>query len=130
MDRHDVLTFGGEGVRWFGVALFALGGVLRLTPVFALGKRFSGLVAIQPDHRLVTGGLYRNIRHPSYLGLLISAVGWVLAFRSGVGLAITALMLLVVLARIRAEERLLSESFGADYEAYRARTWRLLSFVY
>ena len=55
-DRLDFLTFGGEGVRWIGVALYAVGGVLRLAPVFVLGRRFSGLVAIQPDHRLVTTG--------------------------------------------------------------------------
>jgi len=129
-DRHGILTFGGEEVRWLGVVLFALGGVLRLAPVFILRKRFSGLVAIQPDHRLATAGLYGIVRHPSYLGLLINATGWALAFRSGVGLAIAGLMLLVTLARIRAEERLLSETFGAEYEAYRARTWRLLPFIY
>ena len=39
-------------------------------------------------------------------------------------------MLVVVLARIAAEERLLSETFGAEYEAYRARTWRLIPYVY
>jgi len=129
-DRRGFLTFGGEGVRWLGVAVYALGGVLRLAPVFVLGRRFSGLVAIQPDHRLVTGGIYGVIRHPSYLGLLITTLGWGLAFRAGVGVVIAALMLPVVLARIKAEERLLSETFGAEYDAYRARTWRLLPHVY
>jgi protein-S-isoprenylcysteine O-methyltransferase Ste14 len=129
-DRYDILTFGGEGVRWFGVALFALGGVLRLAPVFVLGRRFSGLVAIQPNHRLVTNGIYGVIRHPSYLGLLVNALGWGLAFRAGVGVAIAALMLLVVLARIDSEERLLRETFGAEYDAYRTRTWRLIPHVY
>jgi protein-S-isoprenylcysteine O-methyltransferase Ste14 len=129
-DRYDILTFGGEGVRWFGVALFALGGVLRLAPVFVLGRRFSGLVAIQPNHRLVTNGIYGVIRHPSYLGLLVNALGWGLAFRAGVGVAIAALMLLVVLARINSEERLLRETFGAEYDAYRTRTWRLIPHVY
>src|ERR1700729_4144558 len=57
-DRIDFLTFGGEGVRWLGVLLYAAGGVVRLAPVFVLGRRFSGLVAIQPEHRLVSGGLY------------------------------------------------------------------------
>ena len=38
----------GDAVRWLGVALFALGGAIRLWPVFVLGDRFSGLVAIQP----------------------------------------------------------------------------------
>jgi protein-S-isoprenylcysteine O-methyltransferase Ste14 len=129
-DRHDIFTFGGEGVRWFGVILFALGGLLRLAPVFALGRRFSGLVAIQRDHELVTDGIYGIVRYPSYLGLLVNALGWGLAFRAGAGVAIAVLMLFVVLARIEAEERLLSETFGAAYAAYRARTWRLVPYCY
>ncbi len=129
-DRYGVLAFGGEGVRWLGVAIGAGGGVLRLAPVFVLGRRFSGLVAIQPDHQLVTDGLYAVIRHPSYLGLLATAVGWSLAFRSGVGLVIAALMLIVLVARMNAEERLLAETFGAEYQAYRARTWRLVPYLY
>lgn len=129
-DRIGFLTFGGEAVRWIGVLLYTGGGVLRLAPVFVLGRRFSGLVAIQPEHRLVTSGLYGVIRHPSYLGLFVLTLGWGLAFRSGVGVIIAVLMLVVVLARIEAEERLLSETFGAEYDAYRARTWRLAPYVY
>ena len=117
-------------MRWVGFLLYSAGGVLRLAPVFVLGRRFSGLVAIQPEHRLVTSGLYGVIRHPSYLGLFVLVLGWGLAFRSGVGVVIALLMLAVVLARIQAEERLLSETFGAEYDAYRARTWRLVPYVY
>jgi len=75
-DRHEFWTFGGDAVRWLGVALFALGGILRVWPVYVLGNRFSGLVAIQPGHRLMTEGIYASIRNPSYLGLLISSFGW------------------------------------------------------
>ena len=129
-DRIDFLTFGGDAVRSLGVLLYTAGGILRLAPVFVLGRRFSGLVAIQPEHRLVTSGLYGIIRHPSYLGLFVLVLGWGLAFRSGVGVAIAVTMLVVLLARIQAEERLLSETFGAEYDAYRARTWRLIPYVY
>ena len=129
-DRIDFLTLGGEGVRWLGVLLYAAGGVLRLAPVFVLGRRFSGLVAIQPEHRLVSSGLYGVIRHPSYIGLFVLSLGWGLAFRSGVGVILAVLTLPVVLARIDAEERLLSETFGAEYDAYRARTWLLIPYVY
>jgi protein-S-isoprenylcysteine O-methyltransferase Ste14 len=129
-DRIDFLTFGGDAVRWLGFFLYTVGGVLRLAPVFVLGRRFSGLVAIQPGHRLVTNGLYGVIRHPSYLGLFVSVLGWALAFRSGVGVIIAVMMLVVLLARIKSEERLLSETFGAEYDAYRARTWRLVPYVY
>lgn len=129
-DRIDFWTIDGDTVHWLGVALFALGGAFRLWPVFVLGHRFSGLVAIQPGHRLVTDGIYGVIRHPSYLGLLVTSLGWALAFRSGVGLLLTLASTLVVLGRIQAEEKLLGSHFGAEYEAYRRRTSRLIPGVY
>lgn len=129
-DRTDVWTLDGNAVRWLGVALFAAGGALRLWPVFVLGRRFSGLVAIQPGHALVTTGVYGVIRHPSYLGLLVNSLGWALAFRSGVGVLLIALMIPVLLARIGAEERLLRAHFGDAYDAYRRRTARLIPGLY
>ncbi|MBP0637270.1 isoprenylcysteine carboxylmethyltransferase family protein [Cupriavidus sp. AcVe19-6a] len=129
-DRIGFWTLDGDTVRWIGVALFAAGGVLRLWPVFVLGRRFSGLVAIQPGHTLVTTGIYGVIRHPSYLGFVISSLGWVLGFRSGVGVVLTLAMVPVLLARIRAEEALLLDQFGDEYAAYRASTWRLLPGLY
>lgn len=129
-DRKEVWTIDGEGIRWIGVVLFAAGGALRIRPVFVLGQRFSGLVAIQPGHTLVTNGVYGVIRHPSYLGLLINSLGWSLAFRSGVGLLLTALLIPPLLARINAEENLLGAQFGHEYSAYCSRTWRLIPGIY
>jgi protein-S-isoprenylcysteine O-methyltransferase Ste14 len=108
----------------------AVGGALRLWPVFVLGSRFSGLVAIQPGHTLETHGVYGHIRNPSYLGLLTMMLGWALAFRAGAGILLTALMFPPLIARIRAEERLLRAHFGADYDNYCARTWRLIPGIY
>jgi protein-S-isoprenylcysteine O-methyltransferase Ste14 len=116
-DRIDFWTIGGDTVRWIGVVLAAAGGALRLWPVYVLGNRFSGLVAIQEGHTLVTTGIYRVIRNPSYLGLLINGFGWSLGFRS-------------VVARMNSEERLLQSEFGAEYDAYRARTARLVPGLY
>ena len=129
-DRMNLWTFGGDTLRWFGVFFLVAGGVLRIVPVYVLGNRFSGLVAIQPGHTLVTTGIYRAIRNPSYLGMLISSLGWVLTFRSGVGLALVAAMLAPLVARIHAEERLLRSHFGAEYEDYCARTARLIPGLY
>jgi protein-S-isoprenylcysteine O-methyltransferase Ste14 len=129
-DRKGIWTIDGEAVRWLGVVLFGAGGALRIWPVFVLGERFSGFVAIQPGHRLVTDGVYGVIRHPSYLGLLVSSLGWGLAFRSSVGIVLAALLMLPLLARIRAEERLLRSQFGAEYDVYCARTARLIPGIY
>jgi protein-S-isoprenylcysteine O-methyltransferase Ste14 len=129
-DRKEFWTIDGDAIRWIGVALFTAGGALRLWPVFVLGDRFSGLVAIQPGHTLVTGGVYGVIRHPSYLGLLVNSLGWGLAFRSLVGVLLTALLIPPLIARIRAEERLLRAQFGEQYEAYCAGTSRLIPGLY
>jgi protein-S-isoprenylcysteine O-methyltransferase Ste14 len=129
-DWKEFWTVDGDAVRWLGIGLFLAGGALRLWPVFVLGRRFSGLVAIQPGHALVTGGIYRVIRHPSYLGLLVNSLGWGLAFRSLVGVLLAALLIPPILARIRSEERLLSTHFGAEYDAYRARTSQLIPGLY
>jgi protein-S-isoprenylcysteine O-methyltransferase Ste14 len=129
-DRNEFWTLDSDVIRWLGVVLFAAGGVLRIWPVFVLGHRFSGLVAIQPGHTLVTNGPYRVIRHPSYLGLLVNSLGWGLAFRSAVGVLLTALLAPPLLARIRAEEKLLHTEFGAEYDAYCTRTFRLVPGVF
>ncbi len=129
-DRTEFWIIDGDTVRWLGVVLFAAGGGLRIWPAFVLGRRFSGLVAIQPGHTLVTGSVYRVIRHPSYLGLIVNSLGWDLAFRSGVGVVLTGMLIPALLARIAAEERLLRSQFGDEYDAYRSRTSRLIPGLY
>ena len=129
-DRRNIWVIDNEATRWTGVALAVVGGVLRLWPVFVLGNRFSGLVAIQKNHALVTTGIYRVVRTPSYDGLLLGSFAWNLCFRSVVGLILTALMIPALVARIHAEERLLASHFGAEYDAYRRRTWRLIPGIY
>jgi len=129
-DRIGFWTLDGDAIRWLGVVLFAVGGALRIWPVFVLGYRFSGLVAIQSGHSLVTSGVYGVIRHPSYLGLLVNSLGWALAFRSVIGILLTAFTIPPLLARIRAEETLLKAQFGDEYEIYRTRTSRLIPWLY
>ena len=82
------------------------------------------------DHQLVTTGIYRYIRHPSYLGVLSVLVGWALAFRSGAGLMLTRLTLIPLIGRIEAGEALLRTRFGEQHQHYVAGTWRLVPFGY
>lgn len=129
-DGAGFWVIGGHAVRWIGIAVYVLGGVLRMAPVFVLGRRFSGLVAIQPGHELVTDGLFGLVRNPSYVGLIAITLGWGLAFRSWIGVLLTLALLPPLIARIDSEERLLASQFGDQYQAYRARTWRLIPWVY
>lgn len=78
----------------------------------------------------MTTGVYSVVRNPSYLGLLVNAPGWGLAFRSGIEVLLAILNVSPLLAHIRSEEKLLESQFWVEYEAYRACTSRLIPGMY
>ena len=129
-DRRNIWVIDGDAARYFGLFLFFAGSTLRLAAVFVLGRRFSGLVAIQPGHQLKTDGLYRYIRHPSYTGLIASMIGYVLIFRSAIGVILNILLFLLLVGRMNDEEQFLEAHFGEQYRTYRLNTRRLVPFVY
>ncbi len=130
-DRRNIVALGDlPPVRYLGLVLFALGSITMNWAEASLGKQFSVQVTIQEGHRLVTNGLYRYLRHPRYLGIIVSNVGISLVYRSGAALMLTAILVLVLLWRIHDEEALMHQQFGADWETYATRSWRLIPFVF
>lgn len=125
-DRREIWVLGGEVWRYVGLALASPGFVLMLAARVALGRQFSLQVTIQEKHQLITNGLYARIRHPRYAGILLYLFGTALLYRSWLGLALAALCAAVLFWRIRDEERLLHEQFGAEWEAYCRRSARLV----
>jgi len=132
-DRHELLVVQSPaiafGIRGIGLVLCGAGGTIRLLALQRLGPQFSAYVTLQPGHRLVQDGIYRRIRHPLYLSLLMVPGGIALVFASQLALPILTLSLIFVADRIRKEERLLVEGFGAEFCAYRARTRMLIPGV-
>lgn len=130
-DRRSLLTLPeAEALRYCGLALYAGGASLRLAALRTLGKQFSGYVTVQNDHQLVQHGIYSLIRHPMYLAVLLIMPGNALVFRSWLAIPLLPLSLVFTLYRIQQEEKLLGEHFGAEFEAYRHQTWRLVPYLY
>jgi protein-S-isoprenylcysteine O-methyltransferase Ste14 len=84
----------------------------------ALGSMWASGVVARRDHQLRTGGPYRITRHPVYTGILGMLAGTTLALGLGRWVALTAVVALILVAKARAEERLLAASFPAEYEEY------------
>ena len=82
------------------------------------------------SRRFKTDGIYKHVRHPSYTGLLLATIGWVLVFRSTIGLVLNIILFVLLLGRMADEEKFLEAEFGDGYRAYREKTWRLLPFMY
>ena len=130
-DRRGLLSLAGsEAMRYGGLALYTAGNALALVALRALGKQYSGYVTLQDDHQLVQTGIYAVIRHPIYLRALLMGLGLPLIFRSQLVFPFLVFIAVFVAVRIRQEEKLLAEQFGAEFEAYRRRTWRLLPYLF
>jgi protein-S-isoprenylcysteine O-methyltransferase Ste14 len=130
-DRWELFVWSeSELLRYSGLAAMAIGMAMRIAGMAQLGQLFSGYVTLQPEHRLITTGCYRWIRHPIYSGSLFAFAGFLLVFRSKLVLIALPIYLIGTLLRIADEERLLAETFGAEFTQYRARTWRLFPFIY
>jgi protein-S-isoprenylcysteine O-methyltransferase Ste14 len=105
-------------------SLLALAGVALVVICHGeLGAAWSFAPKADSSTGLITSGPYRLVRHPIYLGLTLLALGQAVAFGSLPALFIALLGIVPTLAwRARAEEKLLSCTFGESYELYRRRT--------
>lgn len=116
---------------WFAIALIWAGIVLRIWAVLTLGRHFRIAVRILDEHKLVTHGPYRVLRHPSYTGGLMTLSGVGLAFGNWISFAGAFFSILIAYGlRIIVEEAALRERFGADFEAHRKRTWAIIPLLW
>ena len=130
-DRRDLGVVADQPLtRWTGLVLAILGMGLIFWSGMALGRLYSPEVTLQNGHRLITGGPYRFIRHPRYLGGMIQGIGLSLLFRSWIGLVLTLVFVIIILFRIRDEEAMMRREFGAEWEAYCKKSWRLIPPVF
>ena len=115
-----------------GGSALTIGGIaLRMWCVHLLGPSFTVDVRVSPGQRVITKGPYALLRHPSYLGGILEAIGIGLAMGSTVAPIIIAIPQLGALAyRMRVEEAALLEVIGEPYERYCDRTKRLFPFLW
>jgi protein-S-isoprenylcysteine O-methyltransferase Ste14 len=131
MDARDIWVLpGGEVTRWAGFVILTLGVSLRLGPMLELGKRFVSVVALQEGHTLHTGGFYRLVRHPSYLGILLMDLGFAGVFRSVIALLLMPVVFWMFKRRMDVEEGFMVDQFGEEYRDYMKRTARILPGAY
>jgi len=95
-----------------------------------LGRNWSISLELRNEHRLVTTGIYRIIRHPMYSSFFLLALAQIMLVPNWFAGASGLLGVGILYAfRIRQEERMMLERFGADYERYMAHTARLIPWI-
>lgn len=115
-------------VNALGLSLFLIGVSIRRIGKITLGKYYSH--GLKPPEKLVTQGIYRHIRHPIYLAMLLYTVGIPLFFSSLYGFLVTLGFIPFTLYRIRIEEKMLIDTFGDEYREYTKKTKKMIPFIY
>ncbi|CAN7113896.1 unnamed protein product [Brassica rapa subsp. narinosa] len=116
----------------FGLVMILLGEVLRKTAIITAGRSFTHLIKIRHEehHRLVTRGVYRIVRHPSYSGFLVWSVGTQVMLCNPVSAVAFAVVVWKFFAdRIPYEEHYLKQFFGREYVEYAQRVHSGVPFL-
>lgn len=128
-------VFSGQAYDWFagqrvvGAIIIGIGAILAASALLYF-RSWRFRASLNEGHQLATGGPFALLRHPIYMALNLLALGsalWIPSVLVWVGFV---LMLLGSDLRARAEESLLAETFGADYQVYRKKTWRFIPWIY
>ncbi|MBI2853034.1 MAG: isoprenylcysteine carboxylmethyltransferase family protein [Chloroflexi bacterium] len=94
-----------------GAVIIGLGISGYLASLLSLGRNWSFFASVKKDHRLVTRGPYRYVRHPIYSSMMLVFLGSGLLISNYLMLLLTPLVVFLYFLRARLEERLLAEEF-------------------
>ena len=130
-DHHSIAVMSyNDLIRASGLLLLIPGFLLMQAAEKYLGRQFSVEVTLQEDHKLIQRGPYKHIRHPRYLGILLFFLGISIMFRSLLSICLVAGLSVILIWRIFAEESLLQQEFGKEWDEYRTKSWRLIPFIF
>jgi protein-S-isoprenylcysteine O-methyltransferase Ste14 len=112
-----------------GLILTASGLFVAVRGAVDLREALTPLPRPRPDGTLVTSGLYRFVRHPIYIGIVVGAAGWGLLTASPLALLAAAALFVAFDLKSRVEEAWLVAHYP-DYEEYRRRSHRFVPGLY
>jgi protein-S-isoprenylcysteine O-methyltransferase Ste14 len=112
-----------------GIVLIAVGGVLAFRGLVDLRDALTPVPRPREGAQLVETGSYALARHPIYGGIVVAALGWGLVTASPIAMGLSVVLLGFFRLKSAREEAWLLEAYPG-YAAYRARTKRMIPFVY
>ena len=119
--RPKSFGFGYDELVYSGLSVGAVGLILWILAMLTLGP---SLAVLPGTARLVTRGVYRYLRHPVYVGIVLTLSGLFLACGSTICLAYVLVVIIPLnIFRARTEEQVLREQLGESYQHYRDTTF-------
>lgn len=121
----------GTPLVYAGFIIFVIGFICAIWSRITLGKNWSGSVEIYRDQKLITNGLYKIVRNPQYLGMILMMLGNFFVLGDFLGLLLFVSSIFVLDGKSKDEEQMLLTKFGTEYQEYKKNVKkRLFPFVY
>ncbi|MDE1975318.1 MAG: isoprenylcysteine carboxylmethyltransferase family protein [Patescibacteria group bacterium] len=116
-------------VRWTGAALVILGVALAFWARYHLGRNWGQPMSVKEGAELVTSGPYAYIRNPIYSAIPVALIGSAMVYGL---LFLFALVLYIAyfIPSVFVEEKIMLRLFPDKYPEYKARTKRLIPWVW
>lgn len=130
--QEGILSY---GQHWLfvtlGITLIVFGLIIRWMAIQKLSGLFTVKISIMEGHKLITSGVYKYIRHPSYTGMIIYYIGLGLLMHNFISFGILIVLpLSAILIRIHYEEKALEIHFKDQYAEYKKKSCKLIPFIF
>ena len=113
-----------------GIVITIAGLLIAIVARKALADNWSSDVELKKDHKLITKGAYKYVRHPIYTGITLMGVGSIIVDQSLLVTLFYLGMVAFLIYKMKKEEKLLLKHFPKEYPGYMKKTKALIPFIY
>lgn len=118
-----------ENLRLIGLAVYIMFSWMQIWAFRTLGDNYSQEILIFKDHKLITKGPFKYIRHPQYMSQILMDIGGGIATLSYIVLILVLIGIPFLILRAVYEEKLLSKYFKETFSEYKRKSGFMFPFI-
>jgi protein-S-isoprenylcysteine O-methyltransferase Ste14 len=118
-----------EMIRIIGLIVFIVFSWIQVLSIKTLGENYSQEIMILKNHKLVTNGIFRIIRHPQYVSQVLMDLGAAVALLSYVVFPLAIIEIPFLIMRASLEEKMLEKYFKDDFKSYKKKSGFFIPFI-
>jgi len=118
-----------QTIRILGLIFYLVFSWVQIWAIKTLGENYSQDIAIKKDHKLITNGPFKIVRHPQYLSQILMDIGGAVATLSYILAPIALIQIPFLFMRAALEDKLLEKHFGESFIVFKKKTGQIFPFI-
>ncbi len=116
-------------IRISGLIFYLFFSWVQIWSVKTLGENYSQDIAIKKNHKLITNGPFKIVRHPQYLSQFLMDIGAAVATLSFILAPIALIQIPFLFKRAALEDKLLEKHFGDNFKDFKKKKGQIFPFI-